>query len=472
MSSHDFPARGTAFACLLFSLSIAGTALAEDDDIPLGGTSGEQAESEAPAELEAEAEADADAAPATEEASSATPGGAVSVGVERLRGAAYPAPRVRGIAGGSLFFNMHGLQWPYMPARDGDGATRIGFSGSGWVDTSYQKIDSGLPDTDPSIREWRQQSRFVLRTTPTFNAPNDWFVQAQGEIVLSTNVPTNFSEAIIADDLYVRVGKWNRFDVTAGRFQGWEIYHLGMGLDLNTVERFGARTENNAPVDLYGLTYFWDRPNGPGRIAAHYYATDYLRFELMGQVGSAGLNVLAARPVGILDIGLLKLKIGGEYGRETPRQESVARRDKVISRGIAGTLQVVLEPHLEAGLAGAYALIDTWNAQGVLDAEGSTTTRSFGAFANARVAGPFIIGAGANYTKENNLKEDVTGSLNDIRTHLQIFGAAQYALWDELLVKLVVAHANAHVNPLSDPPPVAEFRNKALSARLRLFYFF
>ena len=23
------------------------------------------------------------------------------------------------------------------------------------------------------------------------------------------------------DDLYVRVGKWNAFDITAGRFQGW-----------------------------------------------------------------------------------------------------------------------------------------------------------------------------------------------------------------------------------------------------------
>ena len=53
-----------------------------------------------------------------------------------------------------------------------------------------------------------------------------------------------------------------------------------------------------------------------------------------------------------------------------------------------------------------------------------------------------------------------------------MFGAVQYGFWDQLYVKLVVAHANAHFNPLSNPPPVAEFRNEALSARLRMFFLF
>lgn len=467
MSIQGFPARGTAFGCLLFSLFVAAAAPAEDDDVSIGEASGGETTT-SPEEAEEEKNGD----DALEAAPPVPAEQGTSISVERLPASAYPEPRVRGIVGGSLRWTMHGLQWPYMPARAAGASTRIGFSGSGWVDTSYQKIDSGIPDSDPSIEEWRQQSRLVLRATPTYNAPGDWFVQAQGEFVLNTTLPTTYAETIVADDLYVRVGKWNRLDITAGRFQGWEIYHLGMGLDLNTVERFGARTENNAPVDLYGLTLFWDRPLGPGRVAAHYYPTDYLRFELMGQVGSEALNSLAVRPVGILDIGLLKLKVGAEYGKQTPRQQSVARKDKVISRGVAGTLQVVLEPHLEAGVAGAVALVDSWNAQGVLDAGRSTTTRSYGAFANVRVLGPVILGAGANYTNENNLKLDVTESFNDIRTHLQIFGAAQYSLWDELFIKLVVAHANAHSNPLSNPPPVAAFRNKALSARLRLLYWF
>lgn len=216
-----------------------------------------------------------------------------AVELERLAGQAYPEPHVRGIHGGSLWLTMHGLQWPYMPAADE--SVSIGFSGSVWVDTSYGKVDAGLAE-DQSVKEWRQQSRFVLRVTPTFNYKDDWFLQTQGELVLTGAAPTRTEDFLVADDLYLRVGKWQRFDLTAGRFQGWEIYHLGMGLDLNTVERDGARSVNNRPIDLYGVTYFWDRPNGPGRLALHYYASDSLRFELLGQIGASSLNVLGVRP--------------------------------------------------------------------------------------------------------------------------------------------------------------------------------
>jgi hypothetical protein len=148
------------------------------------------------------------------------------------------------------------------------------------------------------------------------------------------------------------------------------------------------------------------------------------------------------------------------------------RKESVRRSGVAGTLQTVLDPYLEAGVAVAYATTDSYNAQGILDAGRSTTTTSYGGFANVRVMDDLLLGAGANYTKETNLKVDVTGRLNDIKTHLQPFGAAQYAIWSELYIKLVVAYANAHFNPESDPPPIAEFRNKSLSGRLRLLYLF
>jgi hypothetical protein len=393
-----------------------------------------------------------------------------AVELERLAGEAYPEPHVRGIHGGSLWLTMHGLQWPYMPAPDE--SVSIGFSGSAWVDTSYGKIDSGLPDTDPSIKEWRQQSRFVLRITPTFNYKENWFLQTQGELVLTGAAPTRAEDFLVADDLYVRVGKWQRFDLTAGRFQGWEIYHLGMGLDLNTVERDGARTVNNRPVDLYGVTYFWDRPNGPGRLALHYYASDALRFELLGQIGASSLNVLGVRPVGIFDIGLLKVKLGAEYGEETPREQSADRKDRIKRRGVGGTVQVVVDPIFEAGVALAHTLVDTWNAQGELDAGRSITGTSYGVFANVRPVERFILGAGLNYAKEHNLKLDPTLRLNDQKSHLLAFGAAQFAVWDQLFLKGVLAYANAHFNPESDPPPITEFRNKSLSFRLRLMYLF
>jgi hypothetical protein len=297
-------------------------------------------------------------------------------------------------------------------------------------------------------------------------------VQGQGELVLTGAAPTNAQDFLVADDLYVRTGKWNVFDITAGRFQGWEIYHLGMGLDLNTVERDGARTEGNRPVDLYGLTYFWDRPNGPGRLAAHFYPTDYLRFEILGQIGSSALNSLGIRPVGILDLGVVKVKVGAEYGKETPRQQADNRKESVQRSGVGGTVQTVLNPFLEAGVAVARGLIDTYNAQGVLDAGRSTTTTSYGGFANVRVVESLLLGGGANFTKETNLKVDTTGTKNDIKSHLQVFGAAQYTLWDQLYIKGVVAYADALFDPESDPPPIAKFNNTSLSGRLRFMYLF
>jgi hypothetical protein len=443
----------------LLSLLVGPSALAQADD---AGQAVSAPESPREPEAAPGAAAKAEAVP---------PGPASSIGLEHLRGAAFPEPQPRGIVGGSLWMTMQGLQWPYMPGPAG--TTTIGFSGQVWVDTSYRKVDSGVPDTDPSLHEWKQQSRLVLRSTPTYNAGDDWFVQGQGELVLTGAAPPDAAEFLVADDLYLRVGKWNRFDLSAGRFQGWEVYHLGMGLDLNTVERDGARTDGNQPVGIYGVTYYWDRPNGPGRIAAHYYATDSLRFELMGQLGSSpiGLNALGIRPVAILDLGVFKAKVGAEYGKDTPRQQADNRKESVRRSGVGGSLQAVLQPWLEAGLAAAYGNIDSYNAQGVLDAGRSTTTYSYGGFANVRVAGPLIVGGGLDYTHENNLKVDLAGK-HDIRTHLQTFGALQYALWEQLYVKAVVAYANAHVDPESDPPPIAEFRNKALSGRLRFQYLF
>jgi hypothetical protein len=410
------------------------------------------------------------AAPAPSSQSPVLAGPAVAV--EVLPGSAYPEPRVRGIRGGSLWMTMHGLQWPYMPAAAGGPATRVGFSGSAWVDTSYRAVESGIPDTDPSVHEWRQQARMVLRLTPTYDAGNGWFVQGQGEVALVGAAPAGLGDAINADDLYVRVGKWSTFDMTAGRFQGWEIYHFGMGLDLFTVERQGAFTQNNTPVDIYGVTDLWDRANGPGKLAFHVYPTDYLRFELAGQAGSSTRNQLGVRPVGILDLGFVKLKVGGEYERQTPGQQSADLKNSVVRRGVGGALQFVFDPYVEFGVNGAEELVDTNNAQGVPDTGKSTTKYSLGGFANARLLNPLIVGVGADYTHEHNLNVNLATGQNDIRTHLQFFGAVQYTLWDRFYTKLVFAYADAEWNPLSNPPPVAKFHDKSLSGRLRFMYLY
>ncbi|RYZ02737.1 MAG: hypothetical protein EOO73_30725 [Myxococcales bacterium] len=397
---------------------------------------------------------------------------APAVAVEVLPGDAYPAPRVRGIRGGSLWMNMHGHQWPYLPATAGGPATRVGFSGSVWVDNSYRAVKSGIPDTDPSVHEWRQQARMVLRFTPTYDVGNRWFVQGQGELALIGSAPAGLNDAINADDLYVRVGKWNTVDLTVGRFQGWEIMHLGMGLDLFTVERQGAFTQNNTPVDLYGVTDLWDRTTGPGKAAVHYYATNFLRFELLGLVGAATRNQLGTRPVGILDLGWLKLKVGGEYERQTPGQQSADLKGSVTKRGFGGALQFVFDPYLELGVNAAQQLVDTNNNQGVVDTGQSTTRTSLGGFINGRVVDSLLVGGGAYYTHEHNLNVNAATGENDIRKQTQLYGAVQYTFWDRFYTKFVFAYADAEFNPLSNPPPVAAFHNKSLSGRLRLMYLF
>ncbi len=111
---------------------------------------------------------------------------------------------------------------------------RVGISGYAWDDIAYVRIVSGTPDTDKSLKRWTHQGRAVLRGTPTYSTNNGWFVQGQLEFVANgdQSVPPSGNSGSI-DDRYVRVGKWNAFDITAGRFQGWEIYHYGMGLDLD-----------------------------------------------------------------------------------------------------------------------------------------------------------------------------------------------------------------------------------------------
>jgi hypothetical protein len=395
--------------------------------------------------------------------------------VEQLPGSAYLEPRTRGLRGGSLWLTMHGYEFPYMPAVSGKSGLRIGISGSAWVDTSYRKVNSGLAaDGDANLHDWRQQGRFVGRITPTYSTSEGWFAQGQGEFVLNSASDTTVAmHAENTDDLFVRVGKWLLADITAGRFQGWEIYHFGMGLDLNTLERDGARTDRNQPPEIYGVTHVWDRMDGPGKLAAHFYPTDFLRFELLGVVGSYSNNQMGIRPVGILDLGWVKLKVGAEYEKQTPRAQSPNFQNKIENRGFGGSLQFVIDPYVEFGVNGAQGLTDNYNNSGVLDAGLSETRTSLGGFVNGRIYGSLLIGAGFNSTRQNNLKENATTGDNDVATHIQTFGAIQYALFESFYIKMVVAYADAHYNLLSDEAAQRQnYHNKSLSGRLRLMVLF
>jgi len=256
--------------------------------------------------------------------------------------------------------------------------------------------------------------------------------------------------------------------VQLGRYEGWEVYHFGMGLDLYTLERNGATDTVYSVPQIYGVTYAFYRPAGVGQAALHLYPTDYLRFELGTQFGNEfGQNTLAGRPVGILDLGVLKVKVGAEYKKLTDQADN--GQDEKTERGLGAAIQAVIDPYFEVGVNGAYALVDHVSQDGTVDQKGSFTTYSVGGFANARIVEDLLVGVGLDYTYLEDTHFDPMLGRNEIFKHTQAFGAVQYLLAKQLFIKAVVAYARGYFAPNFGS---LVYSDEMLSGRLRLQYLF
>jgi hypothetical protein len=431
---------------------------------------------------------------------------AVTSYVEHLGPDAYPGDK-RGLYGGSLWLepSFHGLQWPYMTH------TGIGISGSAWLDNSYETITRGLI-ASADTKQYVQQGRAVLRVTPTY-ASGRFFVQGQMELVGNKDQVRSQSNAnsgiVDIDDLWLRVGHWNVWDLKVGRFEGWEVYHTGMGLDINTIERRGAIQGsfggNFERPDYYGVTYMHDRPSdqGVGNIALHAYPTRYLRLEALSQIGAnvvsdIGSNSLGERGVAILDIGWLKLKAGFEWTRATPAQTQTipltdANGSPVLDsmgnpiqvkqtsqqsrtqHGWGGALIFVFAPYAEGGINYGEGLVDATDDKGNTLSAAETTTKSVGGFANIAV-GHFLpplmrdlmVGAGVDWTTQVDFHADTTGK-TDYTANLQTFAAIQYLVSKQLFVKAVFAYARSDFDLAFGG---GAWSNYMHSARIRLMYLF
>ncbi len=113
---------------------------------------------------------------------------------------------------------------------------RIGFSGSLWNDVNYAHI-TAESKSDSDQNRWSTQTRGVLRVTPTYNAKNGWFAQGNAEFVLHGDMqPDPVTKTLgSTDDLFVRIGKWDVFDITVRPLPG-----LGNCESL----RYGPRPEH------------------------------------------------------------------------------------------------------------------------------------------------------------------------------------------------------------------------------------
>jgi hypothetical protein len=438
--------------------------------------------------------APAPAKPAPKPTAPEPPPAPAIIGVERVPDSGYPGPatqstqgileatagwdwhvgrsgsEVRGLHGGSMWLAMHGLQWPYLPRRPGEPALMLALSGSGWVDTAYERIESGLP-ANPGIKYLRQQGRLVLRATPTYRS-EDWFVQGQAELVANSDQSVSQPQVADTDDLWVRAGYWNAFDVQFGRFEGWELYHLGMGLDINTFERRGALLDGSTfkPPDFYGVTFAFYRPDGAGNFAVHGYPAKWLRLEALTRVGNdSGSNKIGERGAAILDFGWVKLKGGTEYVKGWDSSDNTQGR--TLQRGGGGAIQFVLDPYLEFGVNAAWAIQDAWDSTGAVSEDATWTLESRGAFANLRLIGDLLAGGGINYTYFENIHRDAAGNVQK-RDHTQVFGALQYGLMKQLFLKVVVAWADAYYIPNALDNNIPPFHDKMFSTRLRASLYF
>jgi hypothetical protein len=305
------------------------------------------------------------------------------------------------------------------------------------------------------------------------------------------------------DDLWIRFGHWNAWDLKVGRFEGWEIYHLGLGMDPYTLERlgpgmFGVDNPASPKLDvpaLYGVNYMQGRPTegfAVGDVALHFYPTDFLRFEVLTKVGTDNYqknNATGAtastyygeRDTAILDFGWVKFKAGLEYQKRSAVMQDIGaspgetmhKKDAVeqtVRKGGGASLQFVIDPIVEFGLNAAIGRQDDTNSMAVAIKENSFTTKSVGGFANVRITDLLLLGGGINWTTQTDDYLATPSSTNNFVSDLQGFGALQYLLAGQLFIKGEVGYARVYFQP-SDGT-VTTWYNTMVNTRVRLMYLY
>ena len=480
-----------ALVVLSALLTLGGAAQAAPDDEP-----------SPPAELPAPKAAEVEPSTGTVTTSAqATATQETEPYIEHLGPETFPG-RSRGLEGGSLWLepSFHGLQWPH------NARTGLGVSGQLWIDSGYETIRRDVVDVANSTMYF-QQGRGLLRVTPAY-VRGRFFIQGQAELVgnlcqtaSTTNTVCN-TGTFSTDDLWLRVGKWNRWDVKVGRFEGWEVYHLGLGMESSTFERmgagmFGAASISNAPnpplevPSLYAVNYLHDRPtNGlaVGNVALHAYPTESLRVEFLARLGAdnyqankatgtTAATYLGGRPTVIFDVGWFKFKAGLEYLKRTPVMQAVGgdpvKKDPVesmVQKGAGASVQFVIDPTVEFGLNAAIGSQTQTDTMAKEVPDNSYTTKSVGGFANLRLADGWLAGVGANWTEQLDSFLATGSTTNNYTSQLQGFAAFQYLLAGQLYIKAVLGYAQAIFQP-SDPL-IATWNNVMYSGRIRLMYLY
>jgi len=185
------------------------------------------------------------------------------------------------------------------------------FSGSFWVDQGYMKAESG-DDNIPGRDQTYQAGRFEL-AADYIKEYGNFYSKARAKFAVNSNYVSASTSpekiGFIPLDSYIELGLKNNslgnkdgqfLDVRFGRFEGWELYHTGMGLDQYSDELRGGSYIDPRIPGIYELNtvrgYF---NNGQGQAAMHFYFTDIFKFELAGSFGvdNNEYNYYGIRPI-------------------------------------------------------------------------------------------------------------------------------------------------------------------------------
>ncbi len=364
-------------------------------------------------------------------------------------------PEAWGVAGPSPYYVAHGLQSPFR-------ASGLNLGGDMWIDTGYEASERGL-EGEPDMQFWLMQGRFMLDATATLTN-GKFFGQAKAQLLAHVEeIPGD--EQIDTDDAWVRFGVWDSWDIQFGRFEAWEVYHKGEGLERDTLEDLGAY---DGP-DIYEVNYAFYRQDGFGQLAGHIYPMDWLRFEAAAVFGNElGFNSVGIRPTGIVDLGWMQFKLAGEWRKLTNQEEGKKQWEE--KRGFGGGLQFHINQTSKViraalGVNGGYGIVDRVDPFGKVDERGSIDVLSVGGFANLGLYAS-VIGLGYNHSFQGDRQlNDQSGRVGHF-VHQQAFASLRHPLYFSWLTgKLVFAWAKADLEPSFDNPRI----NDMYSVRLRLF---
>ncbi len=445
----------------------------------------------APEEAEPEADAEASASEETGESDSVEASASASgeASVDGATAEASASDRADAVSkDGDAGRAMRDLR--ELEAKNGFEAPRpeheLEWHGGLEMDMAYANYT--LPaDVAPEETLYDFRGRFVVGPTLSHDLGDGLFFAARAELVGWVRERQNVYQ-INVDDVYARFGQKGYWDLTAGRFNAWRVYHRGRGFDLYTVEDLGACKLGNCGTqnpDAFGVgMYEVDRIylRGPyGRVAAHVYPTEWSGIELLGEYGSSDTsNILGGRAAFMVRTDYFRVSAAGEYRQAEPTTviepvdpvtgiaQPCPKCNTSGSHGFGGSLEATPVPWIELGFSAARGEYEAFSPlDGSQDPGGTGSVTTYGGFGELDVGHFFgrsvILGGGAHWTQQNV-------DNGSYESHLQMAAFAAYPLGFNASELKVVASRAQLERLIGDTQ--AEYTTEANAVRLRFTYGF